>query len=143
MFVQSNPDYDLSKYQYLLGKRGVKWTHEGMKAADYASLDEEGLLALLVGAFRADHFAEGVLEEFVSEGYVGKWLGRLKCIDDERKPEEYKPALRQVKIGARLDVVTGLLGHYVSLQLQDDFVIPEAILIGGSIDFGSDGTYYV
>jgi hypothetical protein len=62
------------------------------------SLDAEGLLTLLVGAFRADHFAEGVLDEFVSEGYIEKWLGRLKVIDDERKPEEYKPALRQVKI---------------------------------------------
>jgi hypothetical protein len=40
-------------------------------------------------------------------------------------------------------IATEVIGHYVSLQLQDDFVIPEAILIGGSIDFGSDGTYYV
>jgi hypothetical protein len=142
MFVQSNPDYDLSKYQEILEKRGIKWTHEGMKATDYAPLDEEGLLALLVGAFRADHFAEGVLDEFVSEGYIEKWLGCLKCIDDERKPEEYKPALRQVKISLQPHPSIKKGATSELLVTEKEVVITSATLDGGNVthryEFGKE-----
>jgi len=65
-----------------------------MKSADTANLDEQCILALLTGVLRADHFSGGILNEFIEEGYIEKWLCRLHELDDKRSPEEEKPGLK-------------------------------------------------
>jgi hypothetical protein len=97
-FVQVHPEYDLSKYENILEANDLTWETDSMKSADAIRLGEQCILALLTGAYRADHYSKGVLKEFIAEGCVEKWLCRLKEIDDDRKPEDEKPALKQVKI---------------------------------------------
>jgi ADP-ribosyl-[dinitrogen reductase] hydrolase len=97
-FLQSHPEYELGDYEDILEENGLRWQTDSMRSADENSLDEQCVLALITGAFRADHFSGGVLNEFVKDGYIDKWLGRLKALDGERKPEENKPTLKNVKI---------------------------------------------
>jgi ADP-ribosylglycohydrolase len=97
-FTQIRPEYDLSAYENILIANGLKWETDSMKSADETKLGEQCILALITGAFRADHFSRGVLDEFIKGGFINNWLGRLKEFDDERKPEEDRPALNYVKI---------------------------------------------
>ena len=97
-FVLVYPEFDLGKYEDILKANELKWETDSMKSADAANLGEQCILALLTGIFRADHFSKGVLNEFIKEGCVEKWLNRLNELDNERKPEEDKPALNYVKI---------------------------------------------
>lgn len=97
-FIQLNPAYELHDYQAILERHGLKWSEAAMKAADVAALDEQTVLALILGAHRAERFAPGVLEMFISEGYVAKWLMRLKQLDDERRHPPARPILKQVRL---------------------------------------------
>lgn len=97
-FVLLHPEYGLQDYQAILEKHGLKWTEESMKAAEVDALDEGTVLALIIGVYRAQRYSEGVLETFLSDGCMENWLIRLKAIDDERKAEPERPALKQVKI---------------------------------------------
>ncbi|MEA4897141.1 MAG: ADP-ribosylglycohydrolase family protein [Christensenellaceae bacterium] len=100
-FAWSNPKYGLQDYQAILAKHGLNWSEESMKAADADALDEQTALALILGVFRAEHYTDGIFETFVAKGFIERWLARLKAIDDERKPEPDRPALRRVRIGLR------------------------------------------
>jgi ADP-ribosylglycohydrolase len=97
-YVQSHPEYELGEYEDILEENDLCWETHSMRSANENNLDEQCILALITGAFRADHFSWGVLSEFIKDGYIDKWLGRLKVIDRERKPEKDKPALKNVKI---------------------------------------------
>jgi ADP-ribosylglycohydrolase len=97
-FTQSHPEYNLENYEGILENNDLKWETDSMYSANESDLGEQCVLALITGAFRADHFSGGVLNEFIKDGYIDKWLGRLKALDSERKPEEDKPALKYVKI---------------------------------------------
>jgi ADP-ribosylglycohydrolase len=97
-FAQSHPEYELGDYEDILEENGLRWQTDSMQSADENNLGEQCVLALITGAFRADHFSGGVLNEFIKCGYIDKWLGRLKTLDSERKPEEDKPSLKNVKI---------------------------------------------
>jgi hypothetical protein len=101
-----------------------------MRSADADSFGEQCVLALITGVFRADYFSKGVLSEFIQEGCIEKWLGRLKTIDDERKPEEDKPLLKYVKICLHP------LGKGVNNELfitEKQAVIKSSIPDGGSV----------
>ena len=97
-FMCVYPEYELTRYAEILEKNNLKWETNSMRSADVSNLGEECVLALITGVFRADHFSEGVLEEFIKDGFISSWLNRLKALDDERKSEEEKPALKQVRI---------------------------------------------
>jgi ADP-ribosylglycohydrolase len=92
------PEYELTRYAEILEKNNLKWETGSMRSANVSNLDEQCVLALITGVFRADHFSGGVLEEFIKDGFIGGWLNRLKALDDERKCEEEKPTLKQVRI---------------------------------------------
>lgn len=98
IFVNTNPEYELNEYQTILEKNSLKWTEESMQSADENTLGAQAILALILGVFRAERFTDGVLERFISDGYIAKWLGRLKIIDNEREPQSFKPLLTQVKM---------------------------------------------
>ena len=41
------------------------------------------MLALILGAFRAERFCGGALKSFLEKGCIQKWLKRLEEIDNE------------------------------------------------------------
>lgn len=76
-FVDENPD--LRNYSTILNKHGIV----SMTDADVSTLDGKTILALLVAIDRENHFCEGALLRYLEDGYVEKWLRRLKEIDSE------------------------------------------------------------
>ena len=52
-----------------------------MENADVSKMDAKAVIALLIGAVRADRFSEGALLDLLEEGCVLRWLERLKEID--------------------------------------------------------------
>lgn len=81
-FIGAHQDMSLTHYGDILESNGLKWSTESMTAADASKLDGQAVMALIVGAIRADRFCEGALLEFLENGSVAKWLRRLKEIDD-------------------------------------------------------------
>ena len=71
-------DEKFNDYVKILNRNGIEWGEESMKKADAASLPTECILALLLGAVRAEHFCEGVLLNLIKSGSVKGWLMELK-----------------------------------------------------------------
>ena len=81
-FVSEHPDYELTKYSEIMESNGLKWESRSMSEADVSNADGKLVMALLVGALRADRFCEGALLGFLKDGSVVRWLERLKEIDE-------------------------------------------------------------
>ncbi|QFK71165.1 hypothetical protein F7984_07845 [Pradoshia sp. D12] len=81
-FSESHPEYNLTSYSDILERNGLKWNQEAMRNADEDSLDAQCILALIMGATRAERFSEGALLSFFENGCMVKWLKRLKTIDE-------------------------------------------------------------
>ena len=81
-YVDNHQKEKLNDYGQILKKNGLKWDFDIMKNADAENLDATAVMALLVGAFRAEKFWDGVLLEFCRTGCILKWLRRLKEIDE-------------------------------------------------------------
>lgn len=79
--IDSHPEMGLRDYERIIGARGIDWSYDPMVAADVSTLDGRTVAALLVAAYRADHFSEGVFADFVRSGAVLRLLGRLEEID--------------------------------------------------------------
>lgn len=80
-FSESHPEYELQQYGDILERNGLKWDNALMRRADVENLDEQVILALIMGAIRAERFCDGALLGFFEDGYMLKWLKRLKEID--------------------------------------------------------------
>lgn len=80
-FSESHPEYRLTSYGEILEKNGLKWGGEEMRSAGLTTLDEQGVLALIMGAVRAERFCDGALLGFLKDGSLTSWLKRLKDID--------------------------------------------------------------
>ena len=81
-FSYNYPEYQLTSYESILERNGLKWDDAIMRSANEMSLDAQCILALIMGAIRANRFCEGTLLSLFEDGYIIKWLKRLKCIDD-------------------------------------------------------------
>jgi hypothetical protein len=81
-FVDANPEYELRQYNKILEKNHIEWESNSMLAADVSQLDGQCVMALLLGAIRAERFCDGALLGFFEKGCVGRWLERLKEIDE-------------------------------------------------------------
>lgn len=84
-FSDSHPEYELTCYSRILEKNGLKWDNEVMRSTDPNSLDEQGVLALIMGAIRAERFCDGALLGFLEDGYLFCWLKRLKALDSQMR----------------------------------------------------------
>ena len=82
-FKDEHPDFELTKYEEILNSNGLEWSRQSMSEADVSNADGRLVMALLLGAIRADRFSEGTLLGFLEEGSVLRWLKRLKEIDDD------------------------------------------------------------
>ena len=80
-FVDEHPEYDMKNYREILEKAGIEWGTNSMEGAIVDDLDARTVLALLIGAIRADRFCEGALLEFMKSGAIQRWLVRLKELD--------------------------------------------------------------
>lgn len=80
-FIDAHKEMELTRYHDILSESGIEWGSESMKNADVSSLDGRTVMALIVGAIRADRFCEGALLGFFEDGSMAKWLSRLEEID--------------------------------------------------------------
>ena len=53
-----------------------------MEEADVSKLAAKCVIALLIGAVRAERFCDGALLSFFNSGCILRWLLRLKTIDE-------------------------------------------------------------
>lgn len=79
---------ELTRFGDILEKANIKWDAQSMKYADVSALDGRTVMALLVGAVRAERFCDGALLTFCEGGNVAKWLQRLKELDEERQSKK-------------------------------------------------------
>ena len=82
-YVDTHPAMDLRTYSAILEEAGLKWDYSVMSNADVTDLTGRTVMALILGAIRADRFCEGTLLSFFNDGHIMKWLQRLKQIDQE------------------------------------------------------------
>ena len=83
--------YAISKNESLFVDRWVK----SMSEADVSRLDGKCVMAMIVGAVRAERFCDGALLGFFKDGSIRKWLERLRelngmCSSDKEETEEQK-----------------------------------------------------
>ena len=83
-FCDEHPEFDLYEYEEILKNNGIKWNIDSMCDADVSGKDERCILALIVGAVRAERFCDGALMDFLAYGSIKKWLTRLQEIDGEK-----------------------------------------------------------
>ena len=80
-FVDEHPEYDMKNYREILEKAGIEWGTNSMEGAIVSDLDARTVLALLIGAIRANRFCEGALLDFMKSGAIQRGLVRLKELD--------------------------------------------------------------
>ncbi len=88
-FAESHPEYQLTSYGEILDRNGLKWDNAQMRKATTDNLDAQCVLALIMGAIRAERFCNGALLEFFNDGYILKWLKRLREIDCQATPKKF------------------------------------------------------
>src|SRR5699024_5339278 len=80
-FADKHPEYELAHFNHILERNKSQWGVDNLKDLKTDELDAECILALMMGAFRMDQFLKGALFLFFKEGFIVKWLKRLKEID--------------------------------------------------------------
>lgn len=80
-FEKNRPEYGLNRYRDILEQNGIKWGSVSMDAVDVSGKEGICVMALLLGAVRAERFCDGALLGFFQKGSIQRWLERLKEID--------------------------------------------------------------
>lgn len=80
-FAKNHPEYGLNQYRDILKQNGIEWGSASMDAVDVSDKGGICVMALLLGAVRAERFCDGVLLGFFQKGSIQRWLERLKEID--------------------------------------------------------------
>ena len=81
-FQREHEDYMLNRYGEILEKNDIEWGQKSMSEVDVSSMNEQTVMALIMGAVRAERFCDGALLGFFKDGSILKWLERLQNIDD-------------------------------------------------------------
>ena len=84
-FIDDNEEMKLTNYGEILNENGIEWGFESMENVDVSVLNSKCVLALIVGAIRAERFCDGALLGFFKNGSMQKWLMRLKELDVEER----------------------------------------------------------
>ena len=84
LFAIERREMMLTGYRNILEANGISWNTQSMTNADISVLDGQAVMALLVGAVRAERFCDGALLEFLENGSIKRWLERLR----ELEPDE-------------------------------------------------------
>ena len=80
-FVDNNKEMELNHYSDILNANGIEWRTESMTNTAVNDLDAKCVIALIVGAVRAERFCDGALLSFFKSGTIKKWLNRLSDLD--------------------------------------------------------------
>ena len=84
-FMENHPDFELNRYHDILERNGLSWDSRVMRDADCAMLDGQAIMALLMGAVRAERFCDGALLAFFENGSITRWIERLEEIDRQSR----------------------------------------------------------
>lgn len=82
-FVEAHEEMELNRYSDILETNGIKWRRDSMSAVSVENLDAKCVLALILGAVRAERFCDGALLCFFENGSIARWIERLKELDKE------------------------------------------------------------
>ena len=82
-FVEAHEEMELNRYSDILEANGIKWRRDSMSAVSVENLDAKCVLALILGAVRAERFCDGALLRFFENGSIARWIERLKELDKE------------------------------------------------------------
>ena len=80
-FQEAHPEFELTRYADILEKNGLKWDMRSMTGVNAGKLDGQAVMALLMGAIRAERFCDGALLDFCESGTIARWLRRLDELD--------------------------------------------------------------
>lgn len=80
-FAENHLEHGLNQYRDILEQNGIEWGSAAMDAVDVSDKDGICVMALLLGAVRAERFCDGALLVFFQRGSIQRWLERLKEID--------------------------------------------------------------
>lgn len=79
-FEEEHLEFHLNQYIDIMLLNGLKWDEEIMKNTDVSNLNGQAVMALILGAIRAEKFCSGALNSFLEQGCIQKWLLRLQEI---------------------------------------------------------------
>lgn len=80
-YCDQHPEFEHTCYSDTLRSYGLEWNSKSMEEADASTMDAKGVIALLIGAVRAERFCDGALLRFFESGCILRWLERLAEID--------------------------------------------------------------
>lgn len=80
--ADEHQEYDLYRYNIILAENGIEWDRKSMYEKDVSTLGGKCIVALIMGAVRAERFVDGALLNFFRTGTITKWLRRLQEIDE-------------------------------------------------------------
>lgn len=83
-FNEDFPQFHMLKYMATLKSNHVYWDADTMKLLDVSRSSDRTVLSLLMGMVRGEYFCAGVIEEYIREKHVIRWLNRLKHLDEFR-----------------------------------------------------------
>lgn len=83
-FEEEHPEFQLNQYIDILLVNGLRWDESVMTNADVSRMNGQAVMALLLGAIRAEKFCSGALKTFLELGCIEKWLTRLQELEKER-----------------------------------------------------------
>lgn len=82
VFMEANEDFELNRYGEILQQNGLEWGSKSMSETDVSDKDARCILAMIMGAIRAERFCDGAMLGFFRDGSIRRWLERLKEIDE-------------------------------------------------------------
>lgn len=84
-FAEAHKEMELNHYSDILEANGIKWRTDSMSKATVENLDAKCVLAMILGAIRAERFCDGALLRFFENGSIARWLEKLKELDTEHE----------------------------------------------------------
>ena len=84
-FVDKHQEMGLRNYAEILKENGIEWGMDSMSTAVVENLDAKCVLAMILGAVRAERFCDGALLGFFENGSMARWIERLKKLDTEQE----------------------------------------------------------
>lgn len=84
-FAEAHKEMELNHYSDILEANVIKWRTDSMSKATVENLDAKCVLAMILGAIRAERFCDGALLRFFENGSIARWLEKLKELDTEHE----------------------------------------------------------
>lgn len=85
LFTAKNSDIKYHNYEDILKKAKIKNSVEDFYNTTVSDLSADVILAMIIGILRKERFCEGILLDAFKNGYILKWLKRIKEIDKKEE----------------------------------------------------------